>query len=251
VILMYHHIAPPEVVPRDMGPLEGWNFTHSPISFETQLVELHQRGYHFVSLDEFVSAIQKHGSEPKKTVALTFDDGWMDNFTYALPILMKLSITATFFCTTNHIYRGERDAKKMAVVQLQELLVSGMTIGGHTRSHPDLTKLSPHLAKEEIAGCKIDLEQALGTEVKYFAYPGGAFNRDVASLAQESGYTAACSVLGPAINNHSSLFWLYRDLLSTSMTTWGDRYRLCPAARRLFEFRVKRRLKVQLRKTTF
>src|ERR1700682_3424015 len=130
----------------------------------------------------------------------------------------------------------------MNLSQLQELLAAGMTIGGHTRTHRDLTKLALEQAREEIVGCKNDLEEALGVEVQFFAYPGGAFNRDVARLTQEAGYAAACSVLGPAHNDRSSLFWLYRDVLSESMTSWGDRYRLCPPIRRLLEFFVARRL---------
>lgn len=242
MILMYHHIAPPEVIPENCNLLDGWNFTHSPKAFERQLVELRQQGYHFVSLSGLVSDIQNHGSELAKTVTVTFDDGWVDNFTYALPILRRLSIPATFFCTTEHIQKGETVSTKMSVEQLEELVASGMTIGGHTRTHPNLTQLSIDQARDEIAGCKNDLEQALGIEVQFLAYPGGAFNRKVARLTQEAGYTAACSVLGPARNDSSSLFWLYRDVLSETMKTWGDMYRLSPAARRLLEFRIARRL---------
>jgi peptidoglycan/xylan/chitin deacetylase (PgdA/CDA1 family) len=86
------------------------------------------------------------------------------------------------------------------------------------------------------------LQRALGVDVRFFAYPGGAFNRDVARLTQEAGYTAACSVLGPARNAQSSLFWLYREVLSEGMDTWHDWYRLSPLARRLFSFRVTRKL---------
>ena len=246
MILMYHHIAPPAVVPQEYPPLEGWNFTHSPEGFERQLGELKKRGYQFVSLAGLVRDLQKRGAKPAKTVAITFDDRWLDNHTYALPILKKLSVPATFFCTSGHIQNGETDAKKMNVAQLRELLAAGMTIGGHSRTHPDLTQLPTEVARNEIAGCKKDLEQALGIEVQFFAYPGGAFNRKVVHLTQAAGYTAACSVLGPARNSQVSEFWLYRDVLSESLNTWGDKYRLCPPLRRLLEFRVARRLKQRL-----
>jgi peptidoglycan/xylan/chitin deacetylase (PgdA/CDA1 family) len=246
MILMYHHVAPPEAVPKDHVPLQGWAFTHSPEGFERQLFELRRRGYRFVSLPGLVRDIQEHGSEPPRTATVTFDDGWVDNFTYALPILKRLSIPATFFCTTSHVQKGVEDSTKMTVAQLKELLAAGMAIGGHSRTHAVLTEVPPEQAREEIAGCKNDLERALGIEVPFFAYPGGAFNRDVARFTQQAGYTAACSTLGPAHNSRSSIFWLYRDLLTESMSTWGDRYRLCPAARRLLEFRVARRLKQRL-----
>ena len=134
----------------------------------------------------------------------------------------------------------------MGVSQLNQLLGAGMTLGGHTRSHPDLRKLPAQVALEEIAGCKQDLERAFEIVVQFFAYPGGAFNRDVARLTQEAGYTAACSVLSPASNTTDSMFWLFRDFLSESMNTLGDRYRLNLVARQLLSFRVKRRLKEKL-----
>lgn len=246
MIQMYHHIAPIAAVPPVKGSNEGWEVRISPQGFERQLIALRQRNYRFVSLAEIVDDIRNRGMEDSKSVAVTFDDGWVDNYQFALPVLKRLSVPATFFVTSAHLRNGPQDEKRMSVAQLKELLAAGMSIGGHSRTHPDLTKLPPEQAREEIAGCKADLEQALGVPIQLFAYPGGAFNQNVARLTQGAGYTAACSVLGPSRNDTSSLFWLYRDLLTESMTTWGDRYRLCPAARRLLSFRITRRLKQQL-----
>ncbi len=242
MILIYHHISPRDAVPPDWEPNEGWRFVHTPVGFERQLLELQQRGYRFVTLAELVDDIHKRGAEDTKTVAVTFDDGWVDNFTFGLPILTKLSVPATFFVTSGHIYRSEDDPRKMSVLQLKELLRAGMTVGGHTRLHPDLTRLPLEDAARRIALCKEDLEKALGVTIRFFAYPGGAFNRQVAQLVRDAGYDAACSILGPARNNTSSLFWLYRDLLSESMDNYHDRYRLSSLARRLLSFRVRRRL---------
>jgi len=246
MILLYHHIAPLEARPSAPEPGEGWDFTLSPEGFEEQLLTLRGRGYRFISLGEMVDDIHKHGAEDNRTAVVTFDDGWVDNHRFALPVLKRLVITAAFFVTSAHLRNDVQDERKMSLLQLKELLAAGVTIGGHTRSHPDLTALTIPQARDEIAGCKQDLERLLGLRVAFFAYPGGAFNREVARLTQEAGYAAACSVLGPAPNDATSLFWLYRDVLSESMSTWGDKYRLCPAARRLLSFRVVRRLKRKL-----
>ena len=246
VILLYHHIAPVEEIPQAAEASEGWHFTHSPAGFEHQLIELQRRGYQFVSLAQLVGEIRRCGDERARTAIITFDDGWVDNYKFALPILRKHSIPATFFVTSAHLGDETKDEKRMSVAQLQELLVAGMTVGGHGRTHADLTKLPADQARAEIVGCKEDLERSLGIKVQFFAYPGGAFNREVARLTQDAGYTAACSTLGPARNDCKSLFWLYRDLLSRSMSTWGDRYRLCPAARRFLSFRITRRLRSRL-----
>lgn len=242
MILVYHHIAPRAEVPKEYDLLEGWEWTHSPEGFERQLLELDRRGYRFIPLADLVDDIRKRGKEGPKTAVLTFDDGWIDNFTYAFPILKRHSIPATFFVTTDHIYKGIDDPRKMNIAELKALLRAGMTVGSHTRDHEDMTTLTTRVAKMKISECKRDLEAALGTTVRFFAYPGGAFDSKVVRLAQEAGYSAACSVLGPSYNDRSSLFWLYRDLLTEPLTTLGDKYRLSPMARRLFSFRVCGRL---------
>lgn len=227
--------------------MHGWGCNHSPKDFERQLVELRRRGRRFISLAELVAELGNGEPEPDDCVVVTFDDGWMDNYEFALPILKRLGVTATFFVIADHPRQGTHDAKRMGRKELKQLVKEGFTIGAHTRTHPDLTRVAPEMAREEIAGCKADVEQTLGLPVDFFAYPGGAFNWKVARLTQEAGYKAACSILGPKANDSSSLFWLFRDLLSPGMNTLGDYYRLSRIVRKLFAFRVSRRLKKELR----
>jgi spore maturation protein CgeB/peptidoglycan/xylan/chitin deacetylase (PgdA/CDA1 family) len=248
MILLYHHIAPVEGIPQaaDRVREEGWNFIHSPEALEFQLQKLRRRAYRFVSLGRLVDEIETTGKERHDSVAVTFDDGWIDNYVFAFPLLKKLGIPATFFVTTALLRDGRQDPARMNCGQLRELAAQGLTIGSHTRTHPDLTRISGTAAREEIAGSKADLESALGVTVDFLAYPGGAFNTGVAVLARQAGYRAACSVLGPKANDASSLYWLYRDVLSPGLNTLGDYYRLSKIARRAFAFRVSRRLKRRL-----
>jgi len=249
VILLYHHVAPADRIPAaaDRVRDEGWQFTHSPAAFEWQLKELRRRHYEFISLGQLLDEIRARNRERPGSVVVTFDDGWRDNYEFALPVLKGLGITATFFVTTAHLRPGGQDPKRMGLPELRHLVQAGFTIGAHSRSHPDLARISPEAAREEIAGSKADLESALGIPVDLFAYPGGAFNATVARLTREAGYRAACSVLGPWTNDRRSLYWLYRDLLTPGLNTLGDRYRLSRFARRLLAFRVNRRLKERLK----
>ena len=246
MILLYHHVAPLDTSPAD--GLDGRRFTHlGPEAFEHHLVELQKRGYHFISLAELAAKLRRGERERQDCVVVTFDDGWMDNYVFAFPVLKKLGITATFFVTSDHLRANAHDPERMSREQLKHLINDGFTIGTHTRTHPDLTRISEASAREEIAGSKADVEQALGIAVDFFAYPGGAFNERVARWTQEAGYQAACSVLGPRTNDASSLFWLHRDVLTPGMNTLGDYYRLSPIARKLLAFRVNRRLKEKLK----
>ena len=243
---MYHHIAPNDSVPRDPSPGEGWNYSHSPAGFENQLHELRRRGFRFVSLASMVRKIQETGREAPGSIAITLDDGWIDNYRYAFPVLRGLGVPATFFVTTAYLHNGVNDPKRMSLAQLREIQAAGMAVGGHSRSHPNLTKLRLTEAAKEVAGCKEDLEQALGSRVEVFAYPGGVFNRAVAAVVQDAGYIAACSILGLGINRPASVYWLYRDLLSKGMATLGDWCRLNSWARYVLHFRTERRLRDQL-----
>jgi peptidoglycan/xylan/chitin deacetylase (PgdA/CDA1 family) len=248
MILMYHHIAPADAIPpaSRRQDEEGWNFTHSPEGFERQLRELMRRGWRFLSLDEMVAVIQTTGKEPPKAAAITFDDGWIDNFIHALPVLRRLRLTATFFLTTQHLTENQRDPRRMQVEEIRHLVDEGMSVGGHTRSHPDLRGISPEDARREILGCKVDLEQLFQKPVRFFAYPGGAFDQQAVEWVRRFGYEAACSVYGPAPNTRDSLYWLFRDVLTESMSTLRDRYRLCSLARRGLAFRVHRQVRQAL-----
>jgi peptidoglycan/xylan/chitin deacetylase (PgdA/CDA1 family) len=90
--LMYHHINPQ---PED-------SISITPEKFEAQIKYLAENGYRAIHLDEFYSALKKW-SMPKKTVLITFDDGYADNFIYAYPILKKYNMKATIFPVTTFI----------------------------------------------------------------------------------------------------------------------------------------------------
>ena len=240
MILLYHHVAPPQRVP---DPADGdWRFCLSPEAFEWHLVALSARGYRFVGLDLMVRAIAQTGSPPDRCVAITFDDGWRDNHEFALPVLARLGAPATFFVTT----AGADDTRCMTPAQLRELRRAGMTIGSHTRTHRDLTLCSDPQALDELAGSKAALEDLLGDSVELLAYPFGRFNERVVDLARQAGYAAACSALGPAANDRASLFWLFRNVLSERLDQPGDVYRLSATLTWLLSFRIRRRLMVRL-----
>jgi len=227
MILMYHHICPAEEVPLagDACSIEGWDYNLWSEDFEFQLESLRRRGFRFVTLDEYVCHAVDADRGPGNWVTVTFDDGWRDNHTHALPVLARLGIPATFFVVSGQM-AGVAAERRMTPAMLRELVEAGMEIGAHTRTHPNLTALPEELLDDEIGGCKADLEELLGQPIRFLAYPGGRFNEAVERCVQRHGYKAACSVIPAGINDASARYHLSRDVFTPHMDTWRDRFLL-------------------------
>lgn len=245
MILMYHHVCPQNAVPTDAMPLEGWRYCISPEDFRGQLLRLRRLGWDFVSLADYIKGLTER-PDTRKVAAITFDDGWLDNFVYAVPILQELDVEATIFVVSGEMC-GVPWKRRMSTAQLRSLHQTGVEVGAHTRSHPNLTQLNEQQLNEELAGCRDDIENTLGRQVRYLAYPGGRFNSRVVEAAQSIGYEAACSVIGSGCNSLESKFWLFRDVFSDQMDTWVDWIKLQPVCRRALHFRARRRAVARLK----
>jgi peptidoglycan/xylan/chitin deacetylase (PgdA/CDA1 family) len=132
-----------------------------------------------------------------KIAAVTFDDGRLDNFTVALPILMEFGIKATFFIVTGSIggtYRGTGfQTPAMTKHQIREIASLGHEIGAHTETHPRLTDVALSRAREEMARSKMALEDLIGAPVVSFAYPFGQVSEDLRDCAREIGFSFAAT----------------------------------------------------------
>ncbi len=135
-------------------------------------------------------------------VALTFDDGYEDNLTHAVPLLERYGFPATIFVVSGHLggvlpFEREPETGRLLTAEgLREVARRGIEIGGHTRNHVRLSALERAAQTAEIAGCKADLEGILGRRVESFAYPYGSawdYDGDSMALAEEAGFTLACS----------------------------------------------------------
>ena len=158
-----------------------------PEQFEAQMAYLKDKGYQSVSLEQLYQALYKGGTLPEKPVVITFDDGYVDNYTTAYPILKKHGFTGTVFMVTSYI----NGKGFMAWPQLKELVANGWEIEGHTAKHPYLTKIDPATILSELRAPKELLEKELGQPVNFLAYPFGALNDNVVKTVKDAGYRMA------------------------------------------------------------
>jgi peptidoglycan/xylan/chitin deacetylase (PgdA/CDA1 family) len=161
---------------------------------------LSERGYQSIPLDDVPRAVSEE-STWEKPVAISFDDGYRDNYTHALPILKKYGLVATIMLVSDFIGgRSEWDRGKVGpapLLSLDEILemeASGMHFGAHGATHVPLSDVSIEEARRELAGSKAQLEELLGHEIQSFAYPYGRSTPNVCRVAEEVGFAAAFGV---------------------------------------------------------
>ena len=204
-ILMYHMVAP---------ALPGGRFNKlrvHPAAFERQLRCLVAQGWRFVFLSELAAGSGGTSGEGanQKTVALTFDDGYRDNFLAAHPLLAKYGAKATLFLVADRCGRDWSAAKnprhadgelgreaKLRDADVRAMLASGAwELGAHTRTHALLPSLDAASRRREIAGGKADLERGFDTAVGSFAYPFGIFGQADREAVAAAGYRWAVTTI--------------------------------------------------------
>lgn len=143
--------------------------------FESQLQKLCDAGYSFLFADEF-------GEVGGKSVILTFDDGYEDNYTNMFPLLKKYNVKATVFMITSSI-----DVEGyLTSDQIREMAASGLVqFGSHTVAHRDLRGLGEEEQREELASSKAVIQGLTGQEVNCICYPAGGYNSTTVALASE------------------------------------------------------------------
>ncbi len=159
----------------------------TPQTFERQMEFLKLHRYRVMELSELIRRVKAGERIPSKTVSITFDDGYLDNFTNAFPVLKKMRFTATIFVISSNVGRegwlSEED--------LRILDGSQIAIGSHTAHHAFLPDLSREEAKKELTDSKAALEKILMHPVTLFSYPAGGLTPDTQTLVKEAGYEGA------------------------------------------------------------
>ncbi len=158
-----------------------------------QMQLLHDLGFRAQSADDI-----DQNKASNRTIILTFDDGYYDNYALALPILERFGYTATFFvvaaAVSNRTPQPQlclRGKLTMTDQQLRDLRDRGMTVGAHGCAHRRLTSLSDHELSTELGGSKAKLEGIVEQAVELFAYPFGDHDDRVVEATRGAGFDKA------------------------------------------------------------
>lgn len=217
VIVAFHRIRD------DSDPSDG--LTVDTRTF-TSYCEFFKRFFDVLPLRQLVGMLER-GTTPNRALAITFDDGYRDNFINAAPILTRMELPATFFVVSRWIGTDvvpSWDRRRgvhypwMSWHEVTELHRRGFDIGAHTRTHIDLGAVPERIARAEIVGAREDLEQALGAAVESFAYPyGGRDHLTEANraLVKAAGFRCCCAAFGGTVNRTTDPFHLPRVPISS------------------------------------
>lgn len=190
-ILMYHNIG----TPPEGARLRGL-YVRSK-SFARQMRLLRLLGYQGLSMSAAMPYLR--GEKQGKVAVITLDDGYLDTYENALPVLRDNGFSATCYFVSNRLGKSnDWDAAALKVEkplmtadQMREWHAAGMEVGAHSRTHPRLTTCDDAQLQQELAGSKAELEALIGAPVTQFCYPYGDYDARVAEATRLAGYEAA------------------------------------------------------------
>jgi peptidoglycan/xylan/chitin deacetylase (PgdA/CDA1 family) len=187
-ILVYHNLAP-----QSKGRL-----VLAADAFTEQMRYLKREGYRVVSLADFVEWLQLKRQLPRKSVVLTFDDGYQSFHDHASPVLKKLGFPATLFVYTDYVGAG-RNA--LTWEELKRLTAEGFDVQAHSKTHGDLRRAPGETDAQytrrmvaELAEPPVLFQRQLGRGVQFLAYPYGRVDDELLARVREQGYAAAFTV---------------------------------------------------------
>lgn len=191
-ILVYHQI--------DAAPAKGAPFRSlyvSPAAFGRQMRMLGILGYQGLSMSGLMPYLA--GEKRGKVVGITFDDGYLNNLTNALPVLQSQGFSSTCYCVSQRLgqtndwdqAQGIATTRLMDPGQLRQWVEGGQEVGAHSRQHKNLSECDTALAQDEIGFSKKELETEIQKSVAHFCYPYGKYQQLHVAMARDAGFESA------------------------------------------------------------
>ena len=242
-VLLYHHV----------NPHRGDLVTLTPNEFEAQLRYLQKRRFRTLFLDELVPFLKGEAILPDRTVALTFDDGYLDNWVYAFPLLVRYEIKATLFAVTSWVEEGaarplagamgnqalpeiptHREAKarfgqrgrggdSVNWSELKEMVKSGFVdVQSHTHTHRPISPegLSIPEIELELRQSRDLIRERLEVDCRFLSWPWGEFTAEAVVAAKAVGFQALLTTRRGSSRPGTDLYGIPRIPVKRSDVGW-------------------------------
>jgi peptidoglycan/xylan/chitin deacetylase (PgdA/CDA1 family) len=205
-ILMYHRVVPQVTEPDPFGNCITVR------AFASHLSWLRRLNFTCVSLDAIAALADdptRAAMAPRRAFAITFDDGYQDNYDHAWPVLAEHGFTATVFLVSGAIggyndFDRANTAERVPMLsasQVRQMHAAGIDFGSHTRSHPpDLVELPLAAADGEIRRSREEIEDVIQAPVQHFSYPYTRVHPRLEDRVREAGYRSACAGVGTSFS---------------------------------------------------
>lgn len=217
-ILMYHRVI-------RKGDRKGDPLSVSEEAFREQMNWIQKFGFTTITFFDYQLYLEGKLTLPRKPIIITFDDGYQDTYTRALPILHEKEMRAVIFVLGNRGLKrawwesGDPDdlCLLMSDSQIQEAHALGFEIGAHTMNHLALGELDEEEVRHEVQGSKQAIEELLQEEVLSISYPYGSLNQSVLDITAEGGFRFGCGVFTGPPRFGTNMFDLRRLAIKQEM----------------------------------
>lgn len=246
-VLMYHHIS----------PVKGDMVTVDPEVFDAQLAHIKEAGYRVLDLDEAVGFAKGVIEVKEKSIAITFDDGYLDNYVHAFPLLKKHGIKAAVFIVTDWVDKASSRPGPAAAVEsfsrkppthaeskafidggeawkavlgwemIEEMKESGLvSFYSHTATHRSADQIGGEELRRELASSKASIEKRLGASCRYLCWPKGRYTKEGIDEAKAAGYTALFTTKPGVLKKGEDPFEIKRIVIKDSADWFKRRLKI-------------------------
>ena len=219
-ILVYHKID--RIPPGSRYPK---HFV-TPEQFAAQLAFLARHGYTSIGFPDYLAYRRGERRLPRRSIILTFDDGYRSTRTIALPLLRQYGFSATIFLVTAYVGKtnlwdaDEIQEPLLNASDIRDMQETGIEFGSQTATHAHLAALRPVEVLRELRTSREQLGALLGKPVAVLSYPYGEYTQDTLQFARDSGYEAGVTVRERMNRDATDLLEL-RRIPITSLTSPG------------------------------
>lgn len=207
-VLMYHNLTIATSTTDSLAMPEK--------TFKAHMGYIAKNGYNTISMDQLNNYIRNKTSLPSKPVLVTFDDGYVSNYTLAYPILKANKQKATVFMIAAYINTNKRF---LTSKQIKVMDANGIRVENHTNKHEKLATLTYANQLATITKTKQVLEKLLGRKVNYIAYPYGSYNSNTIKAAKIAGCTMGLSTEAGLTSREDNVYSINRIFVNGTDTT--------------------------------